>query len=398
MGARLVQTFKTVGSYTLCQLEERFASCVPPTLFPKAAAQANSRDRIYTRPRTFWSMLWQCFNPKASGREVVRQLQALFELQGGPSLSEEDGAYCRAKARLPLSEFPKALPGHRPSRRPAGAAPDAAPGPAGQGRRWLHPHRPRHPQKPQSLSARPVPPNPISPCCACVVLFSLLSGAILAWPAAICAPPNCPCSTRCSANWPAGDILMGDRGFGNFVLLALSGHSKPGVDFIGRSARRVDGRRRLKRLGPNDWLVLWKKGTNPSPWLPQSSTGAALPKEITVRIVRRQLLVKGFRVRQVTLVTTLLDPQRYPAAGNPASLPAALAPGDVSGRPQDHAADGNAARPLPRDAPERDLCASDRPQPDPLHHGASGGRAYASRWSGSVSKALWMRCASSPRP
>jgi hypothetical protein len=61
------------------------------------------------------------------------------------------------------------------------------------------------------------------------------------------------------------DILIGDRGFGNFVLLALLQHLKLQVDFIGRSARRVDGRRRLKRLGKQDWLVVWKKGNTPSP-------------------------------------------------------------------------------------------------------------------------------------
>jgi hypothetical protein len=109
MGARLAQAFKTVRACTLSQLEERFAPHVPQSLFPKAAKKANSRDRIYTRTRTFWSMLWQGFNPKATGREVVRQVQALFQLHGGPSVSEEDGAYCRAKARLPLNEFPKAL-------------------------------------------------------------------------------------------------------------------------------------------------------------------------------------------------------------------------------------------------------------------------------------------------
>jgi hypothetical protein len=56
-------------------------------------------------------MLWQGFNPKAPGREVVRQIQALFELHDGASISEDDGAYCRAKARLPVSEFPKPTTG-----------------------------------------------------------------------------------------------------------------------------------------------------------------------------------------------------------------------------------------------------------------------------------------------
>jgi ribosomal protein L17 len=108
------------------------------------------------------------------------------------------------------------------------------------------------------------------------------------------------------------DILIGDRGFGNFVLLALLGHFKPGVDFIGRSARQVDGRRRLQRLGQDDWLMVWKKGANPSLWLPEA-IWRALPKEITVRIVRGSCHVKGFRVRRLTLVTTLLDPKAYPA-------------------------------------------------------------------------------------
>jgi hypothetical protein len=40
---------------------------------------------------------------------------------------------------------------------------------------------------------------------------------------------------------------------------------------------------------------------------------ALLPKQITVRMVRGSCYVKGFRVRRVTLVTTLLDAERYPA-------------------------------------------------------------------------------------
>src|SRR6267378_1317428 len=109
LGSRTTRAFGHVRSYTLCQLETCLGPWVPSDLFPKAPDKQNSRDRDYTRWRTFWCMLWQSLNPKASGREVVRQLQALFELHGGPSVSAQDGAYCRAKARLPLSEFPKAL-------------------------------------------------------------------------------------------------------------------------------------------------------------------------------------------------------------------------------------------------------------------------------------------------
>jgi hypothetical protein len=102
MGCRTAQAVKRVRSYTLCQLEKCFAPWVSADLFPKASEKSNSRDHDYTRWRTFWCMIWQSLNPNASGREVVRQLQALFKLEGGPHLSEKDGAYCRARARLPL--------------------------------------------------------------------------------------------------------------------------------------------------------------------------------------------------------------------------------------------------------------------------------------------------------
>lgn len=109
MGSRSLRAVEPVRADTLCQLESCLGPWVPPTLFPKSPDKQNSRDRDYTRWRTFWCLLWQALNPDASGREVVRQLQALFHLQNGPAISPDDGAYCRAKARLPLSEFPKAL-------------------------------------------------------------------------------------------------------------------------------------------------------------------------------------------------------------------------------------------------------------------------------------------------
>jgi hypothetical protein len=311
MRGRLAYTFQTVRAYTLCQLEERFASYLPPSLFPKAAKQANSRDRIYTRPRTFWCMLWQGFNPKASGRQVVRQIQALFQLHAGPSPSEEDGAYCRAKARLALKEFPKALQAS------AQAADRLAPAltllrgrfiKLADGSTFIAPDTRKNRRRYPPVQT----PEPNLPMLRVMVLFSLLSGAVLSVVTGDLRTAELPMLYQMFHLLAPSDILIADRGFGNFVLLALLAHFKPGVDFIGRSARRVDGRRRLKRLGQGDWLVAWKKGNNPSLWLP-ASVWALLPKEITVRIVRGSCYVKGFRVRRVTLVTTLLDAERYPA-------------------------------------------------------------------------------------
>ena len=105
--------------------------------------------------------------------------------------------------------------------------------------------------------------------------------------------------------------MQPDRGFGNYARIALLKYTL-GVDFVGRPKRQIDGRHRLKRLGHNDWLIEWKKGTKASPWL-SLAQWLGLPQTFTLRAVKGSLYQKGHRVRQVTVVTTLLDPQLYPA-------------------------------------------------------------------------------------
>jgi len=311
MGPRVAQAFRQVRACTLCQLEERFGSRLPQTLFPKAAQKTNSRDRLYTQRRTFWCLLWQALNPLSSGRQVVRQLQALFVLNGGPTVSEEAGAYCRAKARLPLSEFPKALAASAQAadqKAPAVTLLQGRPVKVADGATLTVPDTPKNRKAYPPVQC----PEPNFPMMRMVVFFSLLSGAILSLAMGDLRTAELPMLNQLLSQLAQGDILMGDRGYGNFVLLALLQQLKGGIDFIGRSARQADGRRRLKRLGKNDWLMVWKKGSNPSLWLP-SSQWRALPAELTLRVVRGSCFIKGFRVRQVTLVTTLLDPQEYPA-------------------------------------------------------------------------------------
>lgn len=312
MGSRLARASRTLGACTLGHLEERFSACLPQNLFPKAASKTNSRHRIYTQPRTFWAMLWQAFNPKAPGREVVRQLQALFQLQGGPSISSEDGAYCRAKARLPKNRFAEALQAtadKAQQQAPAATLLQGRPVKIVDGTTLTAPdtRKNRKAYPPLKRDRRPH-----FPLLRLVVLFSLASGAILSATTGNMRSAELPLLFSLFDQLALKDILMGDRGFGNYVLLALLGHFKPGVDFIGRSARQVDGRQSRKRLGKDDWLVTWKRGKSPSLWL-DAAVWALLPKELAVRMVRGSCFVKGFRVRQVTLVTTLLDPKLYPA-------------------------------------------------------------------------------------
>ena len=313
MGSRTTEAFRQVRAYTLCQLENCFQQWLPQDLFPKASEKLNSRDRHYTRWRTFWCSLWQNLNPEASGREVVRQLQALFSLEGGPCISEEDGAYCRARARLPLSQFPKALAATAQSADRLVPALNLLRGRPikvvdGSTLTLLA-------DTPKNRAAYPPvqcqPHQPSFPMMRFVVFFSLLSGAVLALAQGSLAASELSLLSLITSQLAKGDILLGDRGFGCYPVIALLQHVL-GVDFLGRTTRRIDGRKRIKRLGHNDWLVQWKKGANASPWLTRAQW-LELPETLTLRAVKGSLYQKGYRQRCVTVITTLVDPQLYPA-------------------------------------------------------------------------------------
>ena len=312
MGSRTAQAVARVRSYTLCQLESCFASWVPAGLFPKAREKQNSRDRDYTRRRTFWCMLWQALNPDASGREAVRQLQALFRLEDGPRISPDDGAYCRAKARLPLSQFRKGLAATAQAadrQAPALTTLQGRPVKAVDGSALTLPDTRKNRRAYLPLQCADKPSFPML---RMVVLFSLLSGAISAL-----APGSLGVSELGGVVRLAPEPV-GRRGHpaGGPGLWLLPGpgpapaHPGGGFHWANHPPRRwpaaapTAGQKRLADpLG---------KGPRPSPWL-SLLQWIGLPTQMTLRAVKGRCYQKGFRVRQVTLVTTLLDPQLYPA-------------------------------------------------------------------------------------
>ena len=70
--------------------------------------------------------------------------------------------------------------------------------------------------------------------------------------------------------------------------------------------------RRGERLGSKDHLVTWPKAKRPD-WMSQEQYDS-LPEFLTVREVPVLVPQKGFRTKQVIVVTTLLDPEKYPPA------------------------------------------------------------------------------------
>lgn len=72
------------------------------------------------------------------------------------------------------------------------------------------------------------------------------------------------------------------------------------------------GRSWISKLGPMDQIVEWFRPVECPEWL-SPETFARLPATIRVRELRYKIARPGYRVHEVTLVTTLLDADHYTA-------------------------------------------------------------------------------------
>lgn len=131
-----------------------------------------------------------------------------------------------------------------------------------------------------------------------------------------------------------GDVLVGDRGFCSYVHLALllgraaQGlfriHQNQNVNFTpGRAhvpprqkqknyPKGLPASRWVRALGMEDQLVEWFKPLLCPGWM-STEQFAGLPEKLLLRELRYRVTRRGFRVHEVTLVTTLIDSATYPA-------------------------------------------------------------------------------------
>ena len=110
----------------------------------------------------------------------------------------------------------------------------------------------------------------------------------------------------------AGDLVLADRGFSCYTLLALLWRKKVPALMRLHHARSAD-LRQGKRLGKHDRLIVWRRPKNWERRYIPLGLWKRLAPELSVRILRYSLRRPGFRTRSVTLVTTLLDRECYPA-------------------------------------------------------------------------------------
>lgn len=270
------------------------------------------RSRIFTPLVTLWGFLGQVLNADPSCRQAVTRVLGYLSATSGLNASHDPSAYCRARKRLPENLLRRLVD--------LVAKKLAAKVPA---KRLWHGHRVMLVDgssaalwdTPENQKAYPQPsvqkPGCGFPVARIVGIFDMVTGALV--DLAI-GPLALAETTLFHMIWScikAGDIILGDRGYCSYahmaVLLQRGSHSL----FRLHAGRKVDFRRG-KYLGRNDREVQWEKGARPK-WLTPEEFDA-LPDTLTVRLVRFRCKVPGWRVGDIIVATTLLDPVKYPAA------------------------------------------------------------------------------------
>jgi hypothetical protein len=145
-----------------------------------------------------------------------------------------------------------------------------------------------------------------------VALFSLATGMITAWATGNWFTSEITLFQLLWEHLCAGDILLGDRGFGCWATLAQC--RMLGIEGVFRlhGGRNADWRKG-KRLSRDERLVQWVKPVLRPRYL-SAEQWAQFPPMLELRLVRCRMSVPGFRTQKVILVTTLLDRVKYPPA------------------------------------------------------------------------------------
>jgi len=87
-------------------------------------------------------------------------------------------------------------------------------------------------------------------------------------------------------------------------------HALPGQGAADRK-KGMPRSRWIQQLGTTDQIVEWFKPTSRPQWMSQEQF-AAIPASQVVRELRYTIYEMGFRLKEIILVTTLLDEERYP--------------------------------------------------------------------------------------
>lgn len=279
----------------LARIKGDVTRAVPAALIRRAADAVGytGRDRVLTPVTTTHLALHRAMH----GGTAITHLRHLAGVAFTPS------AYCQAIRRLPESFFyllHVLVTGRLRTDRPED--------------RW-HGHRlflidgssVSMPDTPALQATFGQPPGQAAGCgfpvAHLLILFEARTGYLLKAIPAPLRTHDLACAAATHPEMRPGDVLVGDRAFGSFAHLALC---------RGRGLHAVFRLHQRRPVGAaRDRRVTYPKPTQRPAWM-TADEFATLPPALTVREVRVRVRTPGRRVRELVLVTTLLDRRRYP--------------------------------------------------------------------------------------
>ena len=311
------------------QLRQKFSQSVGlpirealPTSEIEAAVEAEHvvyRRCLFDPIVTIWAFLSQVLDADRSCRKAISRVFAyLSDTQ--PSVidpmelidSEADtGAYCKARKRLSLNVIKRLY------RCVAHHQEDTA----SQKRLWCGRRvflgdgtTVLMPDTPENQAMYPQHPNQEAGCgfpmAKLVAIFSLTTGALIEAITDVWSAYEPVLFRRISHCLQSGDVFVADRIYCTYADIALLLNQLVDSALRLHSARKVDFRKG-RRLGKYDRIFTWEKPKQ-RPKTLSEHLYALLPDTLTVRVLRFTIPQKGFRTKQITVVTTLLDPLLYP--------------------------------------------------------------------------------------
>lgn len=273
------------------------------------------RDRVYTPWITLCVFLSQVLAADQSCDQAVDRLQKYRNDRNLPKIAADTSSYCEARCRLPealawelVRQTGQSI--HqtaKPSWLFHGRAVKIA-----DGSTVVMPDTARNQAAyPQSHAQAAGLGFPIA---RILVVFSLAVGTVL--DAAVGPYQGKETSElallrQIFSQFQPGDIVLADRFFCSYWLIAAL--QARGVDVVVRlHQRRTADFRRGQRIGREDHIVTWTKPEQVPTWMSRAEY-EAMPATLAIRELRARVRDKTKRVRNLVIVTTLLNAKTYPA-------------------------------------------------------------------------------------
>jgi hypothetical protein len=284
-------------------------------LFDEFAHQLKpSRNRIYTPLVTLWMFVIQCLDSDASCSAILALwISRCSQVKQHKNVSSRTGAYCRARMRLP------------------GAWIESLTCTLGQkleeiSRPWLW--KGFHvqivdgtsfhiPDTSKNRDAYPSlrknsPRQQHLPLMRAVGIFSLATGALLALrtgPVFGNRTGENSLFRRLIDSVEPSSLLLLDHYFSGYIDLVWMMRRQ--IHFVAREQNARIANQTIKRFGKGDRLILLKRSPAISKTI-SKGWHLALPEEVVVREIRMPIHIKGFRAKTLIIVTSLLNPRKYP--------------------------------------------------------------------------------------